>query len=150
MSCVCTVILCCRNTTTKTVLCMTKVRNLKVGSMWSKRHGKHVQALHCLPVISPSQRTPCVLVLILFFSPELSIHFFCFHFSLYFPLFLCSFHDQESSMQLWTRLNPNAHQNACWDYLFHSSNIFVSTKVSLKYNLNIPLCNFRPCTEEIV
>lgn len=91
MFCVCTVNLCCRNTTTKTVLCMTTVRNLKVGSMWSKRHGKHVQALHCLPVISPSQRTPCVLVLILFFPQTYQFISFVFIFPYTFPFFCAPF-----------------------------------------------------------
>lgn len=87
--CVYTGILCCRNTRAKAVLCMRKLRNLKVGSMWSKMHGKHVQALHCLIIISPSQRTPCILVHILSFSQSYQVISFVFIYPYTFP-FLCA------------------------------------------------------------
>lgn len=128
---------------------MIKARNLKAGPPWSKRYITHVQGLQHLPVISLSQRIPFILVLAKFFSPELSTPFFVFNLFLYFSLF-CVLLSHEGSTHLMTRFNPTGNQHTFWDYLFHSSSIFTSTKVSLKYNLNIPCHNLRPCTEEII
>lgn len=110
--CVQTDILCCRNTTTKAVLCMTKVKNL---GPYGLKGMVNMSPNHLSKPKNSTYFSPYT-----FFFPELSINLFCFHLSLYLALCLCSFHDQESSKLLWTRLNPSAHQNACSDYLFHS------------------------------
>lgn len=129
---------------------MIEAKSLKVGSMWSKRYSTHVHTLQCLPIISLSQRIPHILVLGEFsFSWVINLIFFLIS-SYTFPFFVCSFHDQDGSVHLLTGLSPNANQHTYWDHLFHSSSIFINTKVSLKYNLNISHCNLRPCIEKIV
>lgn len=127
--------------------------------MWSTRYRTHIQALQYLPVIGDKEFQIFQSSQVSFFLSYQLGFFFVFSFSYIFPFFVSSFHDQEGSMHLLTRLIPMLTSTPAGStYSTAQVSLLVQTKVSLQYKLNAlyrtdcpnPLCGVLLCTLRLI